>query len=687
MPKTKSKNNPHKKASNPFDKVLPDTLKPAAVGANCISYLRSSGVTDVITLGRKNKYHSILLVALNSGLNSDWFTELADTTRDTYFGDIRHFILWINETKYKATSQTRYEILKDYESYRMNDCGVKNTPLTNIRNALAEGAAHKALSSSDYDYLQMLLRVSKPKPTLNRTPSTLSSWFDVPWLRSIVGESAYLQLESPLLLFNSFRATIAATLNYLLEQREQKQQFKAVRNNSSETQSQHHWNISALDRFGTFDEKGEPANDLSELLLLDLVFPHSHNAMKTRLAHFGTHKLPRYFKSSTSNKTNPWRRPVLFRPEYQKYYSPLEEMLCGWLIACLSVQPSDIRKLKVGNFAREYNRSGRLTAIQCNYYKGRCGSFQKTEILMGDNIAAQALDRYMKGPVDKFLFRTDINQQRHLVFTSSDNNAINLLIKIWKQSSFQTHLDSELQSSKTGRLFIDSFLALENGDAYYHSDYSRKKESIAAYRATVERPFPVNIFQCTHIKNTSVHAKSDIYREADLINHNSHTSITEKDNYLTDANKEWINQSGRITRLVLHDLQNVVFNPSITAMEQSVKDQNLRTRIMDTTESTDITTHSLRSNHLSSTNDDEILVLDTVDTALYFIHYLAQAELAIKNLVNARPDWVEQTLIVQVEWTAQTLARMKSAATAKKDYPKYAAHLPPLFEHLLETIE
>ena len=80
-------------------------------------------------------------------------------------------------------------------------------------------------------------------------------------------------------------------------------------------------------------------------------------------------------------------------------------------------------------------------------------------------------------------------------------------------------------------------------------------------------------------------------------------------------------------------------------------------------------------------------MLDTLDTAIYFIHYLAQAEEKIDQLVKIRPDWVERTLLVQIEWMTVTLARMKASAEATSEYAKYSTFFPPLFDHLLETTE
>jgi hypothetical protein len=95
----------------------------------------------------------------------------------------------------------------------------------------------------------------------------------------------------------------------------------------------------------------------------------------------------------------------------------------------------------------------------------------------------------------------------------------------------------------------------------------------------------------------------------------------------------------------------------------------------------------LQSRAVENESDDIIVVSDTSDTALYFIHYITQAEKLLPKLLAVRPDWVERELIVRIEWMTRTLTRMQTAAIAQKAYKKLETHLPPLFVHLLETIE
>ena len=81
------------------------------------------------------------------------------------------------------------------------------------------------------------------------------------------------------------------------------------------------------------------------------------------------------------------------------------------------------------------------------------------------------------------------------------------------------------------------------------------------YCERADKTCPQSLFKGSHIKNSSVYSRTDQYRDEDLINTNSHSSLTEKLSYMTDANKEWVNQVGRILRMVLVDIEMHAFSP------------------------------------------------------------------------------------------------------------------------------
>jgi hypothetical protein len=311
---------------------------------------------------------------------------------------------------------------------------------------------------------------------------------------------------------------------------------------------------------------------------------------------------------------------------------------------------------------------------------------------MGGDVWTRALDMYLSDLSSPELFASHVGKAPVIPTLSAKlkrrtkNTKIGILLDIWQLDSFQKKVHSEFERAQASSVFLSAMLALKQGGHCYR-DFTRKTgKGLEEYRMS-KRPLPIQLFTLTHIKNTSVHAESDQYREADLVNQHSHTSLTEKIAYMTDKNKEWVNQAGRITRLVLNDLQHVVFQPSVTLIKNNVRDLELRTKLVEATNNQDISVKSLKDISIEIESNNTFVVLDTTDSALYLLHYITQVEDNFHNLLSIRPDMVERALIIKLEWATRTLSRMKSAASARQIYSKMASHLPPLFEHLLETIE
>ncbi len=676
--------------TSPFDKILPKEPVDLQSQSNKIPYLTRAGTTKVIHLKKKNKYHKILLKSCNISFHSEWFRSLTDNSRASYFDTCRKFFDWINEYQYKTTGANCYDCLKDFEIFIMNEQGLKRSLLGVLNKLFRESLNNPHLSDSEYSYLETLINFSKPTSHKKSTQFTLSDWFNLPWLRCILGEKAYLQLESPRRLFVSFRVTISVTLQYLLDARMKWQNLPPLNFDASYINWQYDWNRMALERYGKFNKHGEPEDEFSQLLWLDLVKPSSQAALKRKLALCGVKKLPQKILYGGSSDY-PWQMPIFFRPESQARYSYIEEVLYAWLAASEAIQPSDIFKLKSSDYADELNASGRMIAIECKYYKGRSGNIQAPKIMMASEPWARAQHQFIQGiPKSTLLIQSfkklDIKMPGVRKSSVSVHTFLSMMLKLWKSPNIEGRIRSELNRTQASSLFLDAMLAMDSESI---SGNQVQQVGIAEddYSVSVPCPLPSNLFSLTHIKNTAVHSESDKYRESDLINHHSHTSETEKHDYLTDANKDFVNRAGRITRVVLHDLQNVVFQPSITAMNQEVNSLELRTRVIEATGSTDATIHSLEHQIGQDKDEDEIVVTDTSDSALYFIHYIKQAELMLPKLLVSRPDWVERTLIVQLEWMTRTLSRMKHSSSGKEQYATLQAHLPPVFDHLLESVE
>ena len=676
--------------SSSFDIALPEQPVQLKAKPERIICRTRAGTEHIVALIKPNIYHDALFLAFATGLQSDWFiNHISDISKPGYHDQLRNFFDWLNDTDHQTTDINRYDCLKDYESYKMNHQGFKKSPLGSLKQILAHGLDSPFLSDKDIHYLEALLELTKIAEGSESESYTLSEWFSIPWLRPIIGEKYYLQLESPRRLLVSFRVTIAVTLLYLLEARQQWQKFPAQDFDTSYNHWQYNWDRLLIKQAGRFDENGEPADSLTQVLWQDIIKPSWQCFIKAKLLQPGTHKFIK--KYTVDNKgLYPWQKPILFHPDYHNHYSPLEELLLAYLAACETIQPTDIPKLKTSDYALETKTSGRLIMMECQYYKGRAGSIHQPAIIMASDSWTQALYRYRQGlPCTAPLFKTKIRKRFKMPVLGKNNNRhtqVEMLFKLWKIPTLQRRIHSELERAQASPIFLKAMLALEEGSELYRQ-FNKRTGGCREDYASEPFPIPKILFSLTHIKNTAVHAGSDNYRESDLINHHSHTSETEKHAYLTDNNKDFVNRLGRITRLVLHDLQNVVYQPSIGAIQQAVNDLETRTQVVEATGVSDANVQSLQETIDQDDMGDDIIVADTLDSALYFIHYIDQAEQVVPRLLAVRPDFVERTLLIQVEWMTRTLSRMRQAKAAKKKYASLCEHLPTLFDHLLDSTE
>lgn len=676
-----------------FDDLLPEFPAQLDIESKRIIVNKPSG-SFIVADEPNNQFHKAIFKALATAFQTPWFNGLVPRSQNGHFIRARQFFDWINETEYLTTDDNCYACLKDFESHRMNVDGIKYSPLILLRIAIDMGLGAESLSEGDYRYLRTLLRVSNISREAESEPSTLTDWIDLPWLRSILGEQKYLSLESPSRLLNSFRVTVATTLTYLLEIRTQwKRRGHQTYESNHQKEWMQDWDSQLIRDLGVFDASGEPADDFTELLWLDMVADNERSSLKALIAQRGiecVRKQPSFLK-----RFYPWRCPVIFHPDNLYTYSSVEEILMAWLIACETVQPTDIPKLKTTDYAREYNASGRLIAMQCCYYKGRAGATREPAMLLASDCWTKAQFAYIEGlPDSARLFQHNCGRQ--MVFPDFGGNPKSQNTRSPQMTIFQLIQTPRLQtriraaSKRAGFLpiFLDAALALTQGSQSHTCFLSKHKgASRSDYEAAVPRPLPFRMFSLTHIKNTAVHAGSDQYRDGDLINHHSHTSATEKYYYLTDANKDFVNRAGRITRVVLHDLQNVVYQPSVSAIKQAVNDMELRSRVIEATGSEDAQVNPLNLSTGRADPGDMILVPDTTEQALILIHSITQAEERYEQLLNHRPDWVERILLPHLEWMVRTLSKMRSSNAAQEQYSGLRHHLPPVFDHLLETHE
>ena len=130
-------------------------------------------------------------------------------------------------------------------------------------------------------------------------------------------EKNYLQLESPHLLLLSFRVTVAVTLLYLLEIRQQWQRSPELVFDTSDLEWQRDWNRLLMKSISLFDEKSVPQNSLTKVLWQDLVIPSYSNLLRSNLSKSGTQNLKRGY-AINEKSYYPWQKPIFFS-NYNKF--------------------------------------------------------------------------------------------------------------------------------------------------------------------------------------------------------------------------------------------------------------------------------------------------------------------------------------------------------------------------------
>jgi hypothetical protein len=206
------------------------------------------------------------------------------------------------------------------------------------------------------------------------------------------------------------------------------------------------------------------------------------------------------------------------------------------------------------------------------------------------------------------------------------------------------------------------------------------------YKKNVENPVPYNFFGLSLIKASAVHARSDNYREGHLVNLNSHSSATEMRDYVTPANQDWINRFGRLTRIVLNEVieQGYKLNTISFADDLLARKKDLESRLDIQIHSNDeiLNNSTYESPNEEDTYPDALIFIDSPESVIEMLHYLSQAKMQYKQLLDKCPEFLEKTVLPQCEIIELVLAEKiskQSLEDGTTKYRKYAEKLLPLF--------
>ncbi|MGO2320613.1 MAG: hypothetical protein ACTH6O_16875 [Vibrio toranzoniae] len=659
---------------------------------------------------------ALLYKAMIAAYNYAFFDKSSPvSTKDTFVRVAQHFIEWLNI----HLIDNRYEILKRYETERMDAMGNHGglSPLkrliTVLNYALNSATFQAEVSIDDYSFLTELKK-TKISPNLNKTQQSLASYFGrLDWLRREdigVGRKLYSTLASPKLTNNSLSLT---TATIILEVSKYKSVLMDLIKKASPEilvwleedyspmpkykKQKYIGNIlyhiiSAYHQSGNNVTYSKSALDM--LLLSNASSEHAYCLLLDTLR--SQKACDDLFLNKIGNKEEvndrfcrrnitalatgclfSWKILRSLSHGDTQVITKIERWMFGWLMASLAVQPYDIPKLTSKSF-RKIRVGGRITQIECEYFKGRAKVFHTTRSLSARKVEGKALLAYldlMPNLPTPYIYYS-------LKFGSKVRSITGTLNLLLQSDGINSSLRSIHSKRNTPYVLPSAYCALTENGLHLNNVVSNpqkisKEDRLDLIRKS-ESPCQVSLFGLQAIKNSAVHAFSDPYTYHYLINRNSHTNQTEKISYLTEDNEEWMNSAGRITREVMQDLiQNVFdlgfdrehrekveeFNSEFIAVSEGIsyKSEEMNKRLRLVTEQARGKVNEVGVLSLSEKNDDEplspIYVLDSPLTVLRMHNYLHEFKKNYKRLLAANPDFLFKTAMPTVEWMESTLSK------------------------------
>ena len=675
-------------------------------------------MTDISNPDKEALYKLIV-----SAYNYAFYDKFAAVTaKDSFSCSAPNFIAWLNDVEIK----NRYKVLKDYEGYRFN---VLNThggasALKNIKGIFTYALdysveLYRQLSQKDLHYLQEL-RKTKISPNYNKKQKSLSSYFGgLDWLRRDdvgIGNDLYSALYSPKLTVKSLSLT-ASTI--IVEFERYKRELRLFLNSytlkgteyllplvfNELTTSGKKFTVGSTfyQLFTGYHLIEEPKlvlrNALEVLLLSNVVSEQAFKTVKKALD--SQCQCDEIFlnKRRSIAEINVEFCEASFTAQYSGNLLSIDHLYCltqnsinypiteveglmfTWLMASLTVQPFDIPKLKHASF-RLLKVGGKVKHIECEYFKGRSKVFHTTRSLSSNSIEGQALIAYLSQHKGVELIVKSNNYRIHSGIISFTGRLALLLTTY----AIKTSLTDQHKKQDNLPLIIPNTLVsfITHGTNTANvvgniNDYPFEIRRVMVQESNT--PCPSLLFGLQAIKNSAVHAFSDPYTLYYLVNRNSHTNQTEKNNYLN--NEEWVNTAGRITREVMLDLINNVFNLGFEHLDVKEKEkavERFNSEFMAVTDNISYKTEEMlvrlkviteqskgKMNEvgiLALDNDADtqkftpLYIVDSPITAWKMHNYLHEFNKHYKKLLVQNPDYFYKTVMPTVEWVEHALNQL-----------------------------
>jgi hypothetical protein len=669
----------------------------------------------------------LLYMAIIAAYNYAFTDDSAPLSNKNLFsGHAYFFVTWLN----KAEISNRYNILKEYESHRFDklDNHGGSSALIKLRAILnyALDRTRELSSAIEPEQLQYLfdLNATKISPNLNKKQGSLASYFGaLDWLRDDdvgIGNQLYLVLASPKLTMNSLKLTVSVIITELYKYKSALRAFLIEGNftdtdfYSSDFKDKPQYERAAF--IGKIfysllckyhENKNEHLRSALELVLLSNVTSKA-NFLKMLPAFESKDAMEVLFLSKTINKgefSNHLAHQVFNAKSNGHLFSldvlqklcdtesalpitELETLMFSWLMASLTVQPSDISKLTRYSF-RFFKVGNRTAHIECEYFKGRANAIHNTRSLSTRKLEGKALYLYLKQSSAE---QIETFKSANPVISNGLNSITGVLMEVLSLDVMHKRLMLiHKQQDSTPVAFLASLKTLIQHGKHTGNIITpttkytceELKELVAASATASQK----NLFGLRAIKNSAVHAYSDPYTLHYLINRNSHTNQTEKLNYCNEGSEEWMNACGRITRSVMIDFINNVFDLDFegdndvesnkarakfnsefinVADSISYKSAEMVSRLKVLTEQPKGKINEVGVLALSDNGESNefapIFVLDSPVTVFKILNYQYEFENNYKKLLSLNPEFLFKTVMPTIEWMEHVLDKLSKSA-------------------------
>ena len=603
-------------------------------------------------------------------------------------------------------------LVKRYEAYRVNAEGIlpSSSGAPYILDMLRDGLAlSPEIDSKHLIIIHTILKYTKLSRRNEPKQDTLTGWFEkMPWLQKYVKPEFYKRMGSPKRLMGNLSELVSAALLELDEVFNCLYHIVKDAGITSEDINKEpkyyltpiYISLLAETIFLPKYDNYSSISKLRELFLADNFIDKYHkviaeegregkytNSYKGVTDTGGKKRLYPFKKSGYALEHEMFVR-FIESAEKGAPTAPntaFEEYGFRILMAWQTVQPSDIAKLKADNFLRTYNERG-VSGIQVQYYKGRAKVEHPTDILTHTSLQGKAIINFVEkceAQLQKKFIQSPRNNPTNYFFMSRS-----LPFQFFECLSLPLISDAVRKRLKHSE-FVDIVSPLlsaaflhgsENAKAYIkRAEKEGLKVTQEDYIKAVENPIPQLFFGFSLIKNSSVHAKSDRFREGHLLNMNSHDNATELQSYMTEENRDWLNRLGRLTRLVVDE---VVHRSYSLDLDKFSDDLNARISDLESRLSVKPKTQVEGWEDDEVSLPDEIVVIDSPDYIVKMLHFLDQAEKKYKELLTHNPVFLEKEVLPTCEFYEMLLSINLSSSNVERGtaiFERFKSKLPDLF--------